>query len=133
MVPVPAGHTLVFVYGTLKRGCSNHAFIARQHFIAATRTAAVYRLHSLGCYPGMVRAEAQAGSSIPGELWAVDAACLAQLDVLEGIAEGEYERAIAQLAAPHEHWEALVYLYRASVARWPVIAEWREAGMADAP
>ncbi|MDI1319207.1 MAG: gamma-glutamylcyclotransferase, partial [bacterium] len=76
--------TCVFVYGTLKRGGSNHAFLARQRFLGEARTAPGFTLYSLGDYPGMVRAPGDT-AGVTGELWVVDDTCLAELDQLEGL------------------------------------------------
>ena len=69
----------IFVYGTLKRGGTNHLFLQGQHYLGAARTVAGYVLYSLGDYPGMVRAPGDT-QGVTGELWAVDDACLAELD-----------------------------------------------------
>jgi gamma-glutamylaminecyclotransferase len=106
--------TRVFVYGTLKRGGDNHHYIAYQQFLGEARTPAGYTLYSLGDYPGMVRApEDTAG--VTGELWAVDEACLKQLDLLEGVNEGLYERAPIKLASPSDGLPTETYLYLPSV------------------
>ena len=76
--------TRVFVYGTLKQGGSNHHYLAGQQFLGEGLTTPGYTLYSLGDYPGMVRAPGdQAG--VAGEVWNLDAACLAKLDWLEGV------------------------------------------------
>jgi gamma-glutamylcyclotransferase (GGCT)/AIG2-like uncharacterized protein YtfP len=82
--------TRVFVYGTLKRGGENHHWIEAQRSVGPARTRPVYRMFDLGGYPGLVRHPQ--GVSIEGELWDVDPAGLARLDVLEDVAGGEYER-----------------------------------------
>lgn len=102
--------TTVFVYGTLKRGGSNHAFLAGQAFLGAARTQAGYTLYSLGDYPGMVRAPGDT-AGVTGELWAVDDACLAELDRLEGLDEGLYERVDVLLAPNPFAASAQTYLY----------------------
>jgi len=84
--------TTLFVYGTLKRGGSNHHQLAVQTFLGPARTAPGFTLFSLGAYPGLVAAPTDA-HGVTGELWSVDDACLARLDVLEGLAEGLYRRA----------------------------------------
>lgn len=100
----------VFVYGTLKRGGSNHAFLGGQRFIGEARTVAGFTLYSLGEYPGMVRAPGDT-AGVTGELWAVDDGCLAELDRLEGLDEGLYER-IDVILAPNPHApSAQTYLY----------------------
>jgi gamma-glutamylcyclotransferase (GGCT)/AIG2-like uncharacterized protein YtfP len=49
---------------------------------------------------------------VTGELWAVDAACLNRLDILEGVDEGLYAREPAPLAPPHDRLTPGVYYYR---------------------
>jgi gamma-glutamylaminecyclotransferase len=102
--------TTIFVYGTLKRGGSNHAFLASQRFLGDTRTAPGFTLYSLGDYPGMVRAPGDT-AGVTGELWVVDDACLAELDRLEGLDEGLYERIDVILAPNHLASSAQTYLY----------------------
>ncbi len=109
--PAPAAAALVFVYGTLKRGGSNHRYLAGQTLIGTARTGAGFTLYSLGHYPGLV-AEAAAAEGVSGEIWAVDAACLARLDILEGVAEGLYAREPAPLAPPHDRLTPAVQFYR---------------------
>jgi len=87
--------TRIFVYGTLKRGRSNHHWLAGQRFIAQARTKPIYRLYDMGGYPGMIR-DAK-GVAIEGEIWEVDTSGLARLDELEDIEGGEYERVLLEL------------------------------------
>lgn len=107
--------TRIFVYGTLKRGGSNHAWLAGQQFLGAARTSPGYTLYSLGDHPGMVRA-ANDQAGVTGELWLVDDACLWQLDELEGVAEGLYERTAIQLVAPFATEPVETYLYLGRLA-----------------
>lgn len=102
--------TTVFVYGTLKRGGSNHAFLAGQRYLGDARTAPGFTLYSLGDYPGMVRAPGDT-TGVTGELWVVDDGCLAELDRLEGLDEGLYERIDVILAPNHLAASAQTYLY----------------------
>jgi gamma-glutamylaminecyclotransferase len=106
--------TRVFVYGTLKRGGDNHHYIAYQQFLGEARTSPGYTLYSLGDYPGMVRA-AQDTAGVTGELWAVDDSCLQQLDFLEGVNQGLYERVPIKLAAPTDEQPVETYLYRLTI------------------
>ncbi len=105
--------TLVFVYGTLKRGGENHGWIERQQFIAEAHTAPQYRMFDLGGYPGMIRA--QDGISIHGEVWSLDEAGLTQLDVLEDTEGGEYERVAIQLEGEFATQPVEGYIYLRSV------------------
>jgi gamma-glutamylcyclotransferase (GGCT)/AIG2-like uncharacterized protein YtfP len=100
----------VFVYGTLKRGGSNHFFLAGQQFLGEARTQPGFTLYSLGDYPGMVRAPGDT-AGVTGELWGVDDACLAELDRLEGLDEGLYERVDVLLAPGASTASAQAYLY----------------------
>lgn len=100
----------IFVYGTLKRGLTNHSYLVGQKFVSVARTQRVYRLYDLGGYPGMVPAPDD-GLSIEGEIWEIDDACLLRLDKLEDIDGGEYERVIIALGAPFEHEPIEGYIY----------------------
>lgn len=100
----------LFVYGTLKRGLSNHSYLAGQAFVGKARTSPVYRMFDLGGYPGMVRVGA-GGAGIEGEIWEVDDACLRSLDVLEDVAGGEYERVIVELEPPFVGQDVEGYLF----------------------
>lgn len=121
-----AGRTLVFVYGTLKRGGVNHAQLADQLHVGPARTAPGYTLYSLGEYPGLV-ADPADRSGVAGELWAVDAPALARLDAFEGLDEGLYARVPAPLSAwpeslpATEALRAWMYLYLRSVEGRPWI------------
>jgi gamma-glutamylaminecyclotransferase len=76
--------TILFLYGTLKRGQRNHHLLAGQRFVGEATTEPHYRLHDLGSYPGMVT-DAANGLAVTGELWEVDDGCLAKLDELEEV------------------------------------------------
>jgi gamma-glutamylaminecyclotransferase len=78
------GKTILFLYGTLKRGQKNHHFMADQEFLGEASTMPLYRLYALGWHPGMVL-DADGGVEVRGELWAVDDRILAQLDEYEGV------------------------------------------------
>ncbi len=116
--------TRIFVYGTLKRGGSNHGWLRGQKFIAEARTQPQFRLFDLGGYPGLV-ADAQNGLAVEGEVWEVDAAALARLDELEDIDGGEYARQPLPLQAPFESAVIEGYVYLWSVAGRPDLgARW---------
>ncbi len=117
--------TRVFVYGTLKRGGSNHHFLAGQAFLGEARTAPGYILFSLGDYPGMVR-RIGTEDHVLGEVWAVDGAALAALDELEGVGEGLYERVPVQLVAPFAGQPVESYLYLRPIVGHPTLGSvWR--------
>ena len=123
---------LVFVYGTLKRGGSNHGFLRGQDFVGPARLAAGFALYSLGGFPGLV-AEPGSTGRVTGELWAVDSAALARLDVLEGLDEGLYTRIPAVLdewpdsLPAAEAARAELYLYLGDVSGRELIGDtWQD-------
>jgi gamma-glutamylcyclotransferase (GGCT)/AIG2-like uncharacterized protein YtfP len=72
--------TPLFVYGSLRRGGSNHCELSGARFLGETCTAANYALVWIGQYPALV-----AGTeNVSGELYAVDDARLVELDAFEG-------------------------------------------------
>ena len=107
--------TKLFIYGTLKRGFCREKFLAGQQFLGKVRTAAGYRLINLGSYPGLI--EADDGGRIEGELWEVDAVCLAQLDVVEGVPT-LYRRMPMRLEDAGQD-EVLTYFYQQSIEGLP--------------
>jgi len=105
--------TLIFVYGTLKRGGENHAWIEQQQFIAEASTLPLYRMFDLGGYPGMVRS--QDGLFIQGEVWSVDESGITRLDILEDTEGGEYERVPVQLEGDFATQQVEGYIYLRSI------------------
>lgn len=115
---------LIFVYGTLKKGGHNHHFMAGQTFSGHGRTVPGYTLYDLGGYPGIVPA-AEDAEGVTGEVWSVDDACLAGLDVLEGTAEGLYRREVIPLCEPFARSRVEAYVYSQSVREHrPAGGEW---------
>jgi gamma-glutamylcyclotransferase (GGCT)/AIG2-like uncharacterized protein YtfP len=118
--------TLLFVYGTLKRGGRNHRHLAGQTFLGDARTAAGYGLFALDGYPGMVP-QANDSAGVVGEVWSVDDACRARLDELEGLSEGLYRREPVPLLPPFATQHVETYLYaRSTEGRRQLASEWCE-------
>lgn len=94
MEPNPSGESLqlVFVYGTLKRGHQRNHVLADQTFIGPATTVADYRMYDLGSYPGLIEVAPGAGDQIQGEIYRIDPACLRQIDQIEAVDQGLYER-----------------------------------------
>jgi gamma-glutamylaminecyclotransferase len=105
---------LIFVYGTLKRGGSNHRFLAKQTFVGEATTIPGFTLFELAGYPGLV-AKPDARGGVVGEVWSVDRAALARLDALEGLAEGLYRREPIPLIAPFADRVVEGYVYARDV------------------
>ena len=94
MEPNPSGESLqlVFVYGTLKRGHQRNHVLADQTFIGPATTVADYRMYDLGSYPGLIEVAPGAGDQIQGEIYRIDPTCLRQIDQIEAVDQGLYER-----------------------------------------
>lgn len=117
---------LLFVYGTLKRGCGNHRQMAGLTFVGDARTRPGFRLYDVGGYPGLVAASDDR-NGVSGEVWSVDAAGLVRLDRFEGVAEGLYRREPVPLEAPFADQAVAAYVFGSSVTGRRVIgSEWRE-------
>ncbi|HLT63710.1 MAG TPA: gamma-glutamylcyclotransferase family protein [Pseudohongiella sp.] len=108
---------LVVVYGTLKRGMCNHHLLSGADFLGEDCLHGI-TLYDLGPYPG---AKAEQSEGIGVEVYAVTAAELEQLDLLEEYRaeapeEGEYTRVAVETA----YGPAWIYLYNPDVSNKPV-------------
>ena len=118
--------TLLFVYGTLKRGCSNHAQLADQRFVGEARTAPGFQLYDLGGYPAIVP-DPEDRAGVTGEIWSVDDDALHRLDLFEGVHEGLYRRERIALQPPFADLAVEAYVSPLSIAgRRKVGATWIE-------
>lgn len=89
----PRGTTILFVYGTLKRGQRNHLLMREARFLREAVTAPLYTLLDLGSFPGMIPGGTTA---VHGELYEVGPQLLARLDRHEGVPR-LYIRALIQV------------------------------------
>ena len=115
--------TILFVYGTLKRGLRNHRLLADQEFLGEAVTEPRYRVIDLGPYPGLVTDPA-AGLAVRGELWAVTECCLEELDEFEQDA-GAFVREPVAIATRDDvvyayFWNRPVPEGTASGSEWPL-------------
>lgn len=131
----PSRRHLAFVYGTLKRGGHNHGLYlvaaearGRAAFVGEARTAeslplllrrerGVPCLVNMDGYPGARR--------VRGELYEVDDACLAALDLVEGVSAGFYSVAGLRVEAVGPDGgdtgvfhDALTYVYGPDAGRF---------------
>jgi gamma-glutamylaminecyclotransferase len=117
---------LLFVYGTLKRGCCNHRYLADQTFVGTARTQAGYRLYDLGGYPG-IAAHGDDREGVVGEVWSVSDQALIELDRFEGVHEGLYRRVPIPLQPPFAGQAIDAYVSVISPVGRPIVgAEWLE-------
>jgi len=75
--------SLLFVYGTLKRGFKYHYYLAEARFLGVVRTKPRYRLYDCGLYPCLV--EWAEGESVEGELYHACGTILTRIDRLEEV------------------------------------------------
>lgn len=86
--------SLVFVYGTLKKGFGNHRLLINQEFKGHHVTSPEYTMVSLGGFPGVIQ---DGRTSITGEVYSVTEEAMKSLDRLEGYPRF-YDR--VQIATP---------------------------------
>lgn len=103
--------SVVFVYGSLKRGESNHRLLAEAEFLGRGRTEPLFALYCLGPWPAMIRTT-ESPTAVEGELYRIGDRLLEQLDHFEAVGE-LYERQSIKVAnlddgGTHMAW---VYLY----------------------
>jgi gamma-glutamylcyclotransferase (GGCT)/AIG2-like uncharacterized protein YtfP len=77
----PTSERVIFVYGTLIKGESNHAVLGGSTFLRVARTSPGFLLYDLGRFPGMV---ACGQLVVVGEIYLVTPEILARVDRLEG-------------------------------------------------
>jgi gamma-glutamylaminecyclotransferase len=125
----PELRTLVFVYGTLLVGETNHRLLTGAQLICEASTAPRFQLHDLGAYPGMVR---RGKHAVAGEVYEVGEAMLASLDRLEDHPRF-YRRTSIVLDGGRRVQTYL--LRRDQVEGYPIIASgsWRARGSKGTP
>ena len=77
--------TKVFVYGTLKKGGSNHHYLATAKFLGTATTLGKWAMIGEGIpFPYLLKYDTENGNNIKGEVYEVDATTMHNLNVLEG-------------------------------------------------
>ncbi|XP_009361138.2 putative gamma-glutamylcyclotransferase At3g02910 [Pyrus x bretschneideri] len=124
-ITTPPRRSVVFTYGTLKRGFGNHALMEELMrsgdavFLGSYRTqenfplvCGPYQVPFLLNLPG-------SGERVTGELYGVSSGGLARMDELEGTSRGHYERLPIKLVVLEEGEaeEAEAYFAHSSYAR----------------
>ncbi|MFB9137570.1 gamma-glutamylcyclotransferase family protein [Vibrio olivae] len=94
---------LVFVYGTLRQGESNHHLLEHSELLGSHQTLPEYALYDLGAYPAVIPGH----QTIRGEVYLIDNQTLSELDKLEDVPV-EYRR--EQIETPFGL--AWIYLYQ---------------------
>ena len=114
--------TLIFVYGTLKRGFCRSHHLVDQVFLEAARTVPAYTMYDCGEYPGLVVDPAN-GVSIQGELWSVDGPGIAILDEVEGVSENWFSRQKIELQDPVVSETVQAYYFAGDITRLAVCGD----------
>lgn len=103
--------TLIFVYGSLRRGGWNEGYLASgAEFVGPARTAGRCALYVCPT-SGLPYMTFDAVSRIVGELYSVDDATLADLDALEGHPDSYLRTPVEIETAAGEVTEAQVYVW----------------------
>lgn len=114
---------LVFVYGTLRQGCSNHFFLEGKSGVKFLGEAVLegYEMYQIGSYPGIIPSRS---GKISGEVYAVDSLTLKELDDLED--EGvEYKREMVKVRMREgSEMRAYVYIWQLGVQGKKKISKW---------
>ena len=97
---------IVFAYGSLKRGFSNHHVIADSKFLGAGQTRVDFTMFDLGRYPGVIHGH----SVIAGDVFAVPPRLMGRLDRLEDNGR-VYQRKRTLIVMASGSVEAWIYLY----------------------
>lgn len=109
----PSNRTRVFVYGTLRRGASNHFRMAGAEFVCAGSIAG--KLYQIDWFPGLILDES--GGPIRGEVFEAGPDLLEALDRFEGVSadetQSEYRR-VTTTVFPENGGEPI----RADVWEW---------------
>ena len=110
--------SLIWVYGTLRRGESNHRLLRESAYLGQWWSPPNFYLIDLGEYPGIISGQ----QSVLGEIYVADGPTMAKLDALEDVPH-EYTREM--MLTP---WgEAFYYHYRMECSGLAAIpsGDWR--------
>ena len=106
------GETLLAVYGTLKRGFSNHHVMGGARYLGLDRLVQIL-LYDLGPFPGALLAPSE---GIEVEVFRVNASQLARVDDLEEYcAEDPGTGLYTRVQLPTRYGPAWVYLYQGAL------------------
>lgn len=106
--------TVVFVYGSLKKGSYNHSFLLNAEFISFFVTEPKYTMVDVGMYPAVLLG---GNTAIHGEVYKVSSEELSTLDELEG-----YPAYYDRILIPSEYGEAWMYVLPNNTENYSIIA-----------
>lgn len=101
---------LVAVYGTLRKGLSNHGLLKNAEYIGTYETLPEYKMVDLGAYPGLLE---NGSTSITMEVFKVTDIELGSLDQLEGYDANDAEHTFYERIIINTPFgKAFTYLYK---------------------
>lgn len=108
----------IFVYGTLRRGGTNHYLLRFATFLGTYTTPAMFTMIDFGEYPGII---ARGQTAIRGEIYQISARLLKRLDILE-----QYPRVYGRLLlnTPAGDAWAYVLVHRPRRAKTKASGDW---------
>ncbi|MFV8833648.1 gamma-glutamylcyclotransferase [Aquisalimonas sp.] len=104
----------IFVYGTLRRGGSNHRLLQDARLLGEHLTDPVFAMLDIGPYPGVVPG---GQTAVRGEVYVVTPARFRELDALE-----DYPRTYTRRPLTTPWGDAWIYLYRPRGQRLPQVS-----------
>lgn len=108
---------IVFVYGTLRKGESNHHVIDGATLLEECSWTSGELYDTGAGYPAMFESSDRV---VYGEIYEVDDTYLSRIDVLEGFQEGRranlYDRVIQTVHSKEETYDAITYIMKTRVS-----------------
>lgn len=102
---------IVFVYGTLKKGYSNHHLLKTSEFLGPAKSVSRWRMKMLG-FPALIKGpmvgHIDKFGYVRGELYSVNAGVFARLDSLEGY-DTLYTRSVFPFVMNEKSIDAWIY------------------------
>ena len=117
---------LVAVYGSLRRGMSNHHYyLSESEYKGTFTTEPEYTLHSLSAYPGL---KLNGNTSVVMEVYEVDEDTLNSLNGLEGYCPGEKSTFYDRIEIDTPWGKAFTYIYVNELSKESIVesGDWCE-------
>ena len=108
---------IVFVYGTLKAGRTNHGALEGAEYIGRATIEGPYAFVDLGWYPAVIPVNGRENRQVGGELWRVNDDILRTLDMIEGHPT-YYKRSKVDTSYGRKAW---VYFLSEDLKPWPIV------------
>ena len=117
---------LVAVYGTLRKGLSNHGLLKNAEYVGAYETLPEYKMVDLGAYPGLLE---NGNTSITMEVFKVTDIELGSLDQLEGYDANDAEHTFYErIIIDTPFGKAFTYLYNGQFGGADIVTtgDWKD-------